>query len=563
MPWLLLDSGSPGEKPFPIEGSSATIGRGTEESICVQHRSLSRRHAQLTIEDGRAFVTDLQSKNGTFVNGARVSRAEIKPGDLLRCGEVVLRFVEEWSPLQEVSAGPAPTLIREVPSRSLAGIGDLLRSTPGGRSRAPSPRPEAPVASAAARIAVPAAAPQATGEEPTATPSSKQSPSPDRDRQRLEVLLRVGEMLAEPGELDAILDRILGLAFDILDVDRAAILLVDPHTRALVPHAVRSAKPLLPGEQVYSRHIVELVRDRNVAALFGNTQVDPRLAAAASVMAQSIRASMCVPLRPRSEVIGVLYVDNVTTPDRFGEEDLEFLAGFANPAAMAIHNAQLSRELERRAVLENNLMRFFPSAVRKRLLEAPATLDDAVETQATVLFADITGFTALASRMSPREVLHLLNDYFPVLAEAVFQHEGTLEKYIGDAVLAVWGAPFRSDDDARRALAAAVEMQRGMKELSAAWEARLKSPLRIHVGLHTGVVAAGNIGVETYLQYATIGDATNLASRISNVAGPGEIVISEPTLAAIGEPRYPVEPLPRAPLKGRTDDIPLFRVRWS
>ncbi len=398
---------------------------------------------------------------------------------------------------------------------------------------------------------------------PPTSPSPGLATAADRDRQRLEVLLRVGEMLAEPGELDAILDRILGLVFEILAVDRAAILLVDPQTKRLTPKAVRSSKPLAPGEQVWSRHIVELVRGRSVAALFGNTQVDPRLAAAASVMAQSIRASMCVPLRPRSEVIGVLYVDNVTTPERFGEEDLEFLAGFANPAAMAIHNAQLSRELERRAVLENNLMRFFPGAVRKRLLEAPATLHDAVETQATVLFADITGFTAIASRMSPREVLALLNDYFPVLAEAVFQHEGTLEKYIGDAVLAVWGAPFRSDDDARRALAAAVEMQRGMKELSAAWEARLHSPLRIHVGLHTGIVAAGNIGVETYLQYATIGDATNLASRISNVAGPGEIVISEATLTAIGDCRYPVDPLPATPLKGREGDLPLFRVRWA
>ncbi|MEZ4307259.1 MAG: adenylate/guanylate cyclase domain-containing protein [Polyangiaceae bacterium] len=530
MPWLLLDPGQSTERAFPIDALAVTIGRGVDETISVQHRSLSRQHARVTREERRTILTDLQSKNGTFVNGARVTRAELRSGDLVRCGEVLLRYAEDWTPGVHTGNGPLPTLICEVPKRALSSIAEMLR------------------------------APQGSGES---EPVHGRSENLRRDRERLEVLLRVGEMLAEPGELDAILDRILALVFEILEVDRAAILLVDAETGKLSPTAVRSSMPLAQGEQVWSRHIVDLVRELGVAALFGNPRVDPRLASAASVMAQSIRASMCVPLNPRSETIGVLYVDNVTTPERFGEADLKFLAGFANPAAMAIHNARLSRELERRAVLENNLMRFFPSAVRRRLLEAPAALNDAVETEATVLFADISGFTGIAAGMSPREVIALLNDYFPVLAEAVFQHEGTLEKYIGDALLAVWGAPFRSDDDARLALSAAVEMQRGITKLSAAWEPRLGGPLRIHVGLHTGRVAAGNIGVETYLQYATIGDATNLASRVCNVAGPGEIVLSEATRRALGADSHELEPLPPTPLKGRADELPLYRVRWS
>lgn len=527
MPWLVIESAGTEGRAFPIDEAGVTIGRSAELGVPVQHRSLSRQHARITFEKGDYVITDLQSKNGTFVNELPVTRVALRAGDVVRCGEIAFRYTLERTPYQGIDRinVPLPALTVFMPERAqAASSGRLL-----------------PVAQ-----------------------EDSGSISTDRSRYKLQTLLRVGELLAEPGQIDAVLDRILALTFETLPVDRAAILLVDTQTGQLEPTAVRSTKVLTAGEQVWSRHIVDYVRKNSVAALFNDTRSDPRLAQAQSVMAQSICASMCVPLKPRSELIGVLYVDNISIPDRFGREDLDFLAGFANQAAMAIHNSRLARELERKAVLENNLIRFFPKAVSQRLMEAPASLNDAIDVEVTALFADISGFTTLSSRLTSREVFTLLNAYFPILAEAVFNHEGTLEKYIGDALLAVWGAPFRSPDDARRALAAAVQMQRGLHELSVAWEARLGEPLRIHVGLHTGMVSAGNLGVESYLQYATIGDPVNLASRICNVAGPAEIVISAATRAALGDCRHPLDPLPAVPLKGHpTGAGQLFRVRWS
>lgn len=528
MPWLLLELAGGEGQSFRVESSAVTIGRSDDATIVIEHRSLSRMHATILREGDGYVVTDLGSKNGTFLNNQRIQHASLQNGDLLRCGEVVLRFQLTRAEPQQTGTEslPLPALTCSLPLR-----GQPLSSDVG------------------------------AGEDTSEGLPALSPHEPRRDK--LKTLLRVSELLAEPGEIDAVLSRILDLCFETLPIDRVAILLVNPsNNNQLEAMAVRSRQPLSSGEQVWSRHIVEYVRTHAVAALFANTRSDPRLAQAYSVMAQSICSSMCVPLRPRTEIIGVLYVDNITMPDRFGQSDLAFLAGFANQAAMAIHNARLSRELERRAVLENNLLRFFPKAICKRLMEAPATLNDPSETEVTALFADITGYTSLASRLSPREVFALLNDYFPILAEAVFCYEGTLEKYIGDALLAVWGAPFRSPDDARRALAAAVDMQTGVRKLSAAWESRLGTPLRIHIGLHTGTVAAGNIGVDSYLQYATIGDPINLASRISNCAGPGEIVISEPTRQALGECRYPCEPLPAMQLKNHPGAGQLYRVRW-
>src|SRR5262249_21295378 len=264
--------------------------------------------------------------------------------------------------------------------------------------------------------------------------------------------------------------------------------------------------------------IVEHVRRTGLAALFCDVAEDPRIADKGSILMKSIRASMCVPLRPKQEVIGVIYVDNRRRPDRFSEDDLEFLGAFANQAAITIENARLYQRIADEAVLRNNLLRFFPPATIQKLTGAQGGKLEIIDAEVTALFADISGFTEMSSTMEPREVVELLNEYFPRMAGVVFRHEGTLEKYIGDALLAVWGAPFSHPDDADRAVHAATEMQREAAALSAELQARGGAPVRIHIGLNSGRVAAGNIGSDHYLQYATVGDTTNIASRVCDAA---------------------------------------------
>ena len=167
----------------------------------------------------------------------------------------------------------------------------------------------------------------------------------------------------------------------------------------------------------------------------------------------------------------------------------------------------------------------------------------------------------MSSKLAPREVVDLLNRYFPVMAEIVFRHEGTLEKYIGDALMAIWGVPAPHDDDADRALAAALEMRSALAKLNASWGEDRR--LEIHVGLNSGPVAFGNIGSPDYVQFAAIGDTTNVSARVCTAAQEGEVLISEATRRRLRTGRFLLEPLPPVAVKGKTEPLFLHRARWA
>jgi adenylate cyclase len=523
---LVANGGHDDERAVEVRVGAITIGRTKDNDVFVLHKSLSRQHARLEHDGKATFIVDLDSKNGTFVNGARVTRAEVRPGDAIRCGDVPLE-------LRDGSRGSGATWVPSTIADSKRdpsqlSIEEILSARP-------------PSGATSLRLA----------EADAAT----------RARDRLQVLLKVGQLLSAPHGLDDLLRDILDLLLRIMDVDRVALLMVE-ESGELVPRVLKSARGDAPG-RFYSEHIVGWVRDNGVAALFADAKLDERVGAAESILSQSICSSMCAPLRAKDRLLGVLYVDNLTTPNRFSAEDLDFLSAFAGQAAVAIENSMLWKRLEQEAVVRSTLTRFFPPATIKKLTETGGASLDVIETEVTALFADVSDFTAMSARMEPRAVVDMLNEYFPHMADVVFRNGGTLEKYIGDALMAVWGAPFAGADDVDDAVRAAVEMQRGLAELNARWARTGRPAIRIHVGINTGRVAAGNIGSERYLQYATIGDATNVASRVCGVAAPGQIVITEATRSRLRKSTWPLAPLPAASVKGKEQPLQLHAVQWE
>ena len=517
---LIVYPGLPDEQRYELR-AGMTIGRTRENDVAVLHKSLSREHARIAVDGDRVLLTDLDSKNGTYVNGARVKEAELRAGDSVRCGDVEMRVAD--------ASGDAPA-----PSRTLdpakhstnLSLDELVRSGGDGRSML--------------RVAT--------------------AEGPDRTEHKLQLLLRVAELLSKPRSIDALLSDVLDLAVRILDVDRAVVLVRDD-AGALAPRATHLRPGVRASERAFSRAIVDYVGRTRMAALFTDALADPRVDSAKSVLDESIRAAMCAPLARGSELYGAIYVDNLRTTHRFDEEDLDFLTAFALQAAGAIENARLYARLEKEALVRSAYERFFPPKTAARLTETPRL--GVVDAEVTALFADIAGFTAMSGTMAPRAIVDMLNEYFAVVSDVVFRHDGTLEKYIGDALLAVWGAPFPHDDDADRALAAAVDMQRAVRELGARMAARGGPPVAIHVGLNTGPVAAGNIGSEKYLQYATIGDATNVASRVCGLAGAGEIVIAQATVDRLKQRPWPLVALPPAQVRGKSEPLSVHRVTWE
>jgi adenylate cyclase len=204
-----------------------------------------------------------------------------------------------------------------------------------------------------------------------------------------------------------------------------------------------------------------------------------------------------------------------------------------------------------------------PEYVVKQLLENPDSfrLGGANQT-ITVLFADIRGFTAFSEHEKPERVVHLLNRYFSAMTDIIFAHGGTLDKYIGDELMALFGAPTATSEDAQNAVRAAIAMQTRIVTLNDELQAEGYPKLAVGMGLHTGEATIGYIGSERRSEYTAIGDTVNVGSRLQSNAASGQILISEATAAASGAifPMIKREPMT---VKNRLQPVPTYEVEWS
>ncbi|MGH2674060.1 MAG: adenylate/guanylate cyclase domain-containing protein [Actinomycetota bacterium] len=211
-----------------------------------------------------------------------------------------------------------------------------------------------------------------------------------------------------------------------------------------------------------------------------------------------------------------------------------------------LHAAVVDREASTRALRE-----FVPSQVADRLGATPLEPE---EVEATILFSDIRGFTTLSERLPPRELASLLATHLAAMAEVVLGHGGSIDKFAGDAVMAVFGAPDPIADHAERALRCALAMQARQVELNEGAEL----PLQMGIGVNTGIVIAGTVGGAGRLDYTVVGDAVNVAQRLQSAAGPGEVVASAGTVSA--SPGIAAEPAGTQEVKGRREPVEIYRL---
>jgi adenylate cyclase len=306
--------------------------------------------------------------------------------------------------------------------------------------------------------------------------------------------------------------------------------------------------------------IVRTAVQDKVAILSDNAPEDTRFGGE-SILMQRVRSTMCAPLvGGEGQVLGVLYVDNVTSTHRVDEEDLEFLAAFAGIAAVAIEHGQFSERIQHELVVRNNFERYFAPSLAARIAGSPDSVKLGGDKRpVAVLFSDIRGFTALSQSMTPDDMAGLLSEYFTEMVDCVFRHGGTLDKFMGDAVMAQWGAPIATEDDADRAMRAAIEMMHALETLNVKWRAAGRPELAIGIGLSYGEVFAGNIGSERRLEFTVIGDTVNLANRLCGAAEAGEILLSDDIRRVLRKPPA-MDERPPLELKGTAEPVPVYRV---
>ncbi len=225
--------------------------------------------------------------------------------------------------------------------------------------------------------------------------------------------------------------------------------------------------------------------------------------------------------------------------------------------SLTITLTQFLSERREKTRLRSVFQRYIAPSVMEKLLSSSKEISLGGEKKVlTVLFADVRGFTALAEKIPPEKTVVLLNEMFSIVEEAIFAYGGTLDKFIGDAVMAIYGAPVEQNDHAQRAVFSAIEMVRKLKR-------RQESlPLMVGVGINTGVMVIGNVGTVRRIEYTAIGDAVNLAARIESQAKAGEILISEDTYQLVKDV-VDCEAIGSTRVKGRDRQVNLYRVKME
>ncbi|HSN68617.1 MAG TPA: adenylate/guanylate cyclase domain-containing protein [Thermoanaerobaculia bacterium] len=518
-----LDGGA--ARILELRGEPVTIGRIEGNDLVLNHPSVSRRHGRIELRGAEWWIADLNSTNGIKLNGSPVLEAAIRAGDHLSVGSVEVQvqgvaavdFSEE-SPFDNMSG----TVIRRISDfNSEFGLDSAVLQKP------------------AAHVAGTA----------------------DTREKIFAVLVQVAKVLLESDDLTQVLRTVMDLIFKYLPVERGLLILFDEEGNP-VPRLTKFSGEEADQEIPISRTILRMVADQQVSLLTSNALEDARLMGGKSIAIHGIRSAMCVPLWNRGRVIGAVQVDSPIHIGRFSEQDLDLLTALANFAAVAIERAQLSEKIEQERKIRGKLERYHSPGVIDEIVHRSDTGDESEvkNAEVSILFADICGFTTISESKKPEEVSEFLSHFFSCAVESIFTWGGTLDKFIGDAVMAFFGAPLSQEDHAARAVRSGLMMRRLVDEWNREREAEGLPAVRIRVGINSGPAVVGNVGTEKRVDYTVLGTSVNIASRLeSGVAKPGDVVVSQNTLDRLPQ-GFETEALGEFSLKGLQQKMPVYRV---
>jgi adenylate cyclase len=256
----------------------------------------------------------------------------------------------------------------------------------------------------------------------------------------------------------------------------------------------------------------------------------------------------------------VLWLDSETLA-QFQRKDLELVTAIVNQAAMFIEINMLAKKIEREIVTRERFSRLLSPNVAERVISGQLEIKKGGELvrECTVFNSDIRGFTRMSEKTEPQIIVDMLNEYFELMVETVFKYEGTLDKFMGDGIMAFWGSPVAHPDDASLSVQCGLGQMAALGEFNRGRLSKNQLPLAIGIGIHTGPLVAGYIGSSKALSYTVIGDTANTSARLCGIAQTGQIIVSEPTYARLGT-RFEYEELPPAHVKNKEHALRIFNV---
>lgn len=540
---------------FPISKDTVRIGRSNDNDLILADNTVSRYHTEIQKRKNDYILADLGSYNGTRLNGESIQKVFLKHGDKIQIGSSKLTFLINGNSLDQAEDSVVLTTERDTGEGGL----QIVRSSPlerHGQSQELLGFSEGKNEEKRGKSDFALKKERFNSQEYLAELA--------RNNKVLFVLYEISRHLNQIHDFNELLRKIMDLIFMVIDADYGFLVLAGGSDGGnLIPVVVKhkTEQGKSKREIKASRTLIDKVINGKVALLTSNAMTDSRLDGAKSVMIQQIKSAICVPLWREDKIIGVIQLDSVRIDNQFNQDDLELLKAIGSQAAMVIEQSALNERIREEERMRNRLQRFHsPQVIEMILKGGEETIDDIMESKeliATILFADIVGFTRLSETMPPREINIILNRYFSRMTDIVFSHGGTLDKYIGDGLMAVFGAPMEKEDDAERAVRTALEIRRQLTAMMKTTSADRRFDIRI--GLNTGRVVAGNIGSPKRMEYTVIGDPVNVASRLESIAKPNQIIIGEKTFGFVKN-KFKIQEIGTRKVKGKSSEIMVYEV---
>jgi adenylate cyclase len=523
-----------------------TIGRAPDNCIVLDDPRASRHHAHLKFDaqkqgyqiiDGVVENDHLRrSANKVFVNGQPQFEYMLTAGDRILIGGSQMRFEQdEDERAADLRYDDKPLGHTQLLISANDVMSNMLRTKPSMQTR------------------------------------DKELEALRRKADILAELYEMSKTLGSVFDLQAIFAKATDIIFRVTPADRVVALLTDGTAdengdTALKPIATRARDERLEAHAkrlTIGRTITRKVMKDRVALLSQDAAAEAQFAGVESIVSQGVRSTICAPLVVEQNCHGALYADRLDPFAAFTPDHLELISAVAAQTAIAVENVRAHERLAREEVARANYSRFLPEYVVKQMLEHPDSFKlGGVNQTITVLFADIRGFTRISEHARPEVVVHLLNKYFSQMTEIIFSYGGTLDKYIGDGLMALFGAPTVTPEDASNALKAAVDMQRRIIEINEELRTEGFKEIGVGIGLHTGEATVGYIGSDRRSEYTAIGDTVNLASRLESNAKGGQILLSD-SAARAAKTEFSLVPREPITVKNRQQPVPLFEVMWQ
>ncbi len=523
---------------FSLPEGSIIVGRIPECDIVFNDTSVSRRHVEITNTNSLIKIRDLGSRNGFVLNERKTKVSVLQLEDIVRLGDnqIILRKKEEEILPEDNQIDyqdiPTSEIVKDVTDNYIIKSGEKTLFHP-------------------------------LHQKPAQTFAENKGQLSEFES--LALLFRVSERINRIVDQEKLLEEIMYMVLETITADTGVLFVKDEEDDSMIPMVKKLPDFFAANDEAdqdclpVSNSILNRVVEQKVGVLSMDVRDDARFQASESIFSLGITSALCVPMWKGDMVIGAIYLSRSGSKNHYLEGDLDLLTAISHQISSAVEKSRLNEKLSKEIVIRRNLARFHNAEVVEKLIDDISSSGEITpvmkEELVTVSFADIAGFTSLTEQLSPDILTQLLNQYYSAVVEIIFSHKGTIDKFIGDCVMSIFGAPFKMENDAEGAINAALDMIAVIDRIPLAQ----KYGLKLHVGICTGKAMVGNIGSQHRMEFTALGDTVNIASRLEGMAGENQILIADTTYGKVNT-LFEFRKVGVSKLKGKSQQVMVYEV---